>query len=138
VPVTVSNVESGMFSIYEWISRDLLSFSHNQLEIAALEIATGASVLAFHPASTEGDKTALWKMVQKSCKMRSFKCPTDESQPGPLLFFMKHYNDSRKLAAHRALLLSQEWGREVRLSRCLDFEIMLYIKSAEFLFFSSL
>ena len=113
LPITVSNVESGEFSIYEWIARDLFSFSHNQLEIEALEIASASSNISFHPSSVDGDKTERWKMVQDSCKTKSLHCPTNESQSGPLLFFLKHYNHSRQLAAHRALLLGQQWGRDV-------------------------
>lgn len=116
LPITISNVEEGLFSIYEWIARDLLSFSHNQLEIAAFVIAAKGSVLTFHPSTNYGDEISHWKMLQKSCEMHSLQCPTDTSQPGPLLFFLNHYNNPLKLAAHRALLLGQEWGRDV--SKC--------------------
>mmetsp|Transcript_4547 Transcript_4547/g.5234 ORF Transcript_4547/g.5234 Transcript_4547/m.5234 type:complete len:1732 (+) Transcript_4547:341-5536(+) len=110
LPLTIKNVESGdSFSMYEWIARDELSFSHNQEEIAALEDASAHSKLSFYPTSAEGDKPSHWKTVQNSCK-RSF--PTDDKTQLPLLLFMKHYSNPLKLAAHRASLLAQMWGRQ--------------------------
>ena len=114
LPITVSNIDNGLFSVYQWIAMDLLSFSHDQLEVTAAELACRNSAISFFPSSEFGDNYSHWKMVQDSCMIQSSQCPLDKSHPGPLLFFLNHYNNSLKLAAHRALLLCQQWGHEVR------------------------
>ena len=109
-PICVSNVEQGLFSIYEWIARDLLSFSHKQHDISNLEIAL-VNAKSFHPSLEQGDDISRWKMIQEFCLAGS----SLESSPKTLLFFLSQFNCRRKLAAHRALLLAQQWGTEVRI-----------------------
>lgn len=113
LPISISNIEAGCFSIYEWISRDLISFSHDQLEIVALETACKNSEKSFYPSSEKGDVAKHWRMVQECCEMNSSQYHMNQSESEPLLFFFNHFNNSIKLSAHRALLLGQEWGRNV-------------------------
>ncbi len=114
-PITVANVEKGgIFSIYQWLAHDEVSLSHKTRDLIGLENLCRASNLSFNPSLMEGDER--WDMLQTSCRERySIKnfVPTDHSAPAPLLLFLEHYNDSRKLAAHRALVLAQNWAREV-------------------------
>lgn len=114
LPISVANVERGEFSVYQWIARDSISLSQDHIDNTTLEIACKNSEIAFCPSSINGDDASNWKMLQESCLMITSQCPMDKSQPGPLLFFLNHYNNSRKLSAHRALLLAQQWGRQVR------------------------
>ena len=74
-PITVDNVDKGRFSVYEWIARDLLKFSHNQKELASLEIASITSSTSFFPSSLEGDEPSRIQIAQNSCKKKVTKNP---------------------------------------------------------------
>lgn len=108
-PITVHNVDNGKFSIYEWIARDLLKFSHNQKELASIELACITSTSSFFPSSLEGDKSSRRQIVQESCRKKVLDGKPSET----LLYYLSHYGDLKKIATHRALLLSREWGRNV-------------------------
>jgi hypothetical protein len=114
VPLTIAHVEEGdLFSIFEWIARDELTITHSS-EILHLEENCKTSLISFDPCSKDGDDLSRWKMVQKSCHQDSVKtCPNNLESPGPLLFFLRHYNNSVILAAHRALILALRWGQDV-------------------------
>lgn len=106
-PITVDNVDKGKFSVYQWIARDLLKFSHNQKELASLEMASITSTTSFFPSSLEGDEPSRRQIIQNCCKKQ-----TQLSQPSEtLLHFMNHFGNLKKIATHRALLLSREWGK---------------------------
>jgi len=118
-PITVANIDCGKnFSVYEWIARDEISLTHKHGEITAMEDACWSSALAFNPSDVDGDELFRWKMVQLSCRQhrgcrnKDNFCPSDHKEPGPLLLFMKHYDNATKLAAHRFVILANMWGRE--------------------------
>ena len=119
LPITVSNIDTGdVFAIHQFIAHDELSLTQNTREIIELELACIVSPFAFIPSLVEGDVPDNWKMLQISCAERhSLKnlCLDDGTGPAPLLFFLQNYYDTVKLASHRALILAQKWGREVRL-----------------------
>lgn len=115
--MTVDNVETGMFSIYEWVARDLLKHSHNQKVLASVEIACITSTSSFFPSSIEGDKLSRRQAVQDSCKWKALKDhPSDDVHENSLLFYLNHFGNLKKLATHRALLLSREWGKNVSIN----------------------
>lgn len=119
LPITVSNIDTGdVFAIHQFIAHDELSLTQNTREIIELELACIVSPFAFIPSLVEGDAPDNWKMLQISCAERhNLKnlCLDDGTGPAPLLFFLQNYYDTVKLASHRALILAQKWGREVRL-----------------------
>ncbi len=110
-PITVGNVDKGKFSIYEWIARDLLKFSHSQKELASLEIASITSTSSFFPSSLEGDEPSRRQAIQECCKKKVLVGQPSET----LLHYMNHFGHLKKIATHRALLLSREWGKNVSL-----------------------
>ena len=114
VPLTIAHVDEGdLFSVYEWIARDELTISHS-CDTIFLEEGCKTSLISFDPCSKDGDDSTRWKMVQMSCHKGSVKtCPQNLESPGPLLFFLGHYNNSLILAAHRALILALWWGQDV-------------------------
>jgi hypothetical protein len=118
LPITVSNIDAGnVFALHQFIAHDELSLTQNTRDIVELELACIASPFAFSPSLEEGDTTNNWQMLQVSCSKRhdakNFVLD-DGLGPAPLLFFLQHYYDTVKLASHRALILAQKWGREVR------------------------
>ncbi len=113
-PITVHNVEAGKFSIYEWIARDLLKLSHNQKDLTSLEIACITSTKSFFPSSIEGDMMSRRRAVQNSCKPKlSLEQTNDDDHSRTLLFYLNHFGNFRKLATHKSLLLSRQWGKNV-------------------------
>ena len=108
-PITVDSVDKGKFSVYQWIARDLLKFSHNQKELASLEMASITSTSSFFPSSLEGDEPSRRQIIQNCCKKKSQLSQPNET----LLHFMNHFGNLKKIATHRALLLSREWGKNV-------------------------
>lgn len=119
-PVNISNIDDGsIFSIYQWIARDELSISHKHHELVSLEDSCRTSLQAFDPSSVEGDPPARWGLLQMVCRdepnkrrekaSRSFD---NKDQPGPLLLYLGGYNHPVQLAAHRALLLGEKWGKD--------------------------
>jgi len=110
-PLTVANVEDGtLFSINSWIAQDELSISHKQSEINSLETTCWGSQGAFNPSSPEGDIKTSQMVVERSCK--KIKDKNSHGHSNPLLLFLRHYDNSIELAAHRALLLSTMWGQD--------------------------
>lgn len=119
-PITVDNVnQADIFSVYEWLARDELSMSHNHEEIVSLEKACSISSYAFDPSMPDGDGPSRFKMLQNSCLSAAISEEEraeylvdfdDDDRFGALLLFLSSHNEPKILAAHRALLLSSEWG----------------------------
>jgi len=96
-PITVDNVEDGtIFSIFEWIAQDELRITHNQEELLSLEKICESIKDIDH----EG-----------KCRAMQQACVEGSSKISPLLYFLRHYNSKPFLAAHRALILADMWGR---------------------------
>jgi len=120
LPITVANVEEGgIFSIFSWIARDELMVSHQQNEIVALEDACRSSRQAFHPSCSFGDAASKYKLLQDFCMESALKTISHTTSKrtnnrkedrGPLLLYLSPFNCPLELAAHRALILSAEWG----------------------------
>ncbi len=119
LPITVSNIDAGdIFAMHQFIAHDELMLTQNSREIIELELACIASPFAFVPSHEEGDTQDHWKMLQLSCVERynpKNLSLGDGKGPAPLLFFLQNFYDTVHLASHRALILAQKWGREVRL-----------------------
>jgi len=121
LPITVSNVEAGnIFSVFQWIARDELTLSHKQDELDNVENACRSSRLKLHPSLPESDTASKWKILQRACGVRNklngeraslLFFPEKTDQPGPLLLYLSHFNKPIELAAHRALLLGEKWGK---------------------------
>jgi hypothetical protein len=117
-PITVANLEDGLFSIYELLAHDELSVTANHEEILALETACRGSPYAFDPFSVDGDDSTKVKQLHETCLL----APVDEQERseylidfddgerfGLLLLFFPMYNESSLLACHRARLLTHAW-----------------------------
>jgi hypothetical protein len=126
IPITVANIEAGdVFSVFQWIARDQLTLSHKQEELENVEIACRTSRLKLHPSLPECDSPFKWKILQGASKAHRnsgsgeraslFFFTEKADQPGPLLLYLSQFNLPIELAAHRALLLGEKWGKEVRL-----------------------
>jgi hypothetical protein len=67
-----------------------------------------------------------WKILQAASKTNRYSGGGERAslfffiekadQPGPLLLYLSQFNLPIELAAHRALLLGEKWGKEVGLS----------------------
>jgi hypothetical protein len=121
-PISVKAVDKkGNFSPFEWLARDELTMSHKQQEIASLEVACRMSSRAFDPSKSEGDESAHWKAVQRSCLSAALGESEreehligfdDDERLGALHLFLKPHNIEHILTPHRALLLAGKWGRK--------------------------
>lgn len=126
IPITVANIEAGdVFSVFQWIARDQLTLSHKQDELEDVEIACRTSRSKLHPSLPECDSPLKWKILQGASKATRnsgggeraslFFFIEKADQPGPLLLYLSQFNLPIELAAHRALLLGEKWGKEVGL-----------------------
>ena len=122
-PITVANIESDdIFSIFQWVARDQLTLSHKQDELNTIEIACRSSLQRFHPSLPESDCASRWKVLQRACRIQNrpsgerasrFFFAENADQPGPLLLYLNQVNRPIELAAHRALILGEKWGKVV-------------------------
>ena len=126
VPITVSNIEDGtIFSIYQWLARDELYFSHKNEEIVAFEeLFSNNDKRWFDPSTKDGDLLIRWKLLQQTCIDRQkkmnlsfFQDEKSDTGAAPLLFYLQQFYNPIQLAAHRALILTEMWGRNVSHSR---------------------
>lgn len=128
-PLSVEHVDEGdIFSVYEWLAYDELLMSHSQEEIASLEKACSMSSYAFDPSTPHGDGSAKFKILQNSCLAGQISEEEraeylvdfdDDDRFGALLLFLRSHIKPPVLAAHRSLLLANEWVRDPKKLECL-------------------
>lgn len=117
-PITVANLEDGLFSVYELLAHDELSVSTNNEEIVALETACRGSPYAFDPFTTDGDEPRRMKQIHESClsavvgeeeRSEYLLDFEDGERFGLLLLFFPRFNQAHLLACHRVRLLAHKW-----------------------------
>jgi hypothetical protein len=94
--------------------------SHNHEEIVSLEEACRYSNHAFDASTSEADAPVRWKALQSACLVCTLTADErsenlvdfeDDDRLGALLLYLKPFNMSKVLVAHRALLLGAHWGK---------------------------
>lgn len=139
-PITVTNIEDGtIFSIYQWLARDELFFTHKNDEIVAFEESFSKYEKRwFDPSTNDGDVSVQWKMLQQTCidrhkqmNLSFFQDEKSEAGAAPLLFYFQQFYNPTQLAAHRALILTEMWGRNVSHERTSQDFITEFISSSD-------
>jgi hypothetical protein len=123
IPVSIQTIEeekgNDVFSVFQWIARDELTYAHKQGDISSFEQGFSTILTTFDPSLPEGDVMTNVKLIVQTNNQARNENECDlgtvlktREPPWPLLCYFSQFNRPTELAAHRALLLADKWGRE--------------------------